>query len=156
MYVLSIVVCPFVLLYPWSFVTQIFQNGQPSHGGDRKIFEVMTSTLPKGTLRSVTSLLGATLYQINPDRNHKLWNIVSTERYIYSICRCCWNVATYKWKVHNGKIWQHICYVWWMCFSTDSQHIYDYKLCSSSRWLVPLFVWGRLHTGAGKFTMGKL
>ena len=24
-------------------------------------------------------------------------------RDIYSICRCCWNVATYKWKVHNGK-----------------------------------------------------
>jgi hypothetical protein len=23
---------------------------------------------------------------------------------IYSICRCCLNVATYKWKVHNGKI----------------------------------------------------
>jgi hypothetical protein len=23
---------------------------------------------------------------------------------IYSICRSCWNVATYKWKVHNGKI----------------------------------------------------
>jgi hypothetical protein len=20
------------------------------------------------------------------------------------ICRCHWNVATYKWKVHNGKI----------------------------------------------------
>jgi len=30
--------------YPWSFVTQIFHNGQPSHGGDHKIFEVMTST----------------------------------------------------------------------------------------------------------------
>ena len=26
------------------FVTQIFDNGQPSHGGDRKTFEVMTST----------------------------------------------------------------------------------------------------------------
>jgi hypothetical protein len=25
-------------------------------------------------------------------------------RYIYSICRCCWNVAIYEWKVHNGKI----------------------------------------------------
>jgi hypothetical protein len=25
-------------------------------------------------------------------------------RDIYSICRCYWNVATYKWKVHNGKI----------------------------------------------------
>jgi len=30
--------------YPWSSVTQIFQNGQPSHGGDRKTFEEMTST----------------------------------------------------------------------------------------------------------------
>jgi hypothetical protein len=30
-------------------------------------------------------LLAATLYQENPDRNHKLWNIVSTERYIHFI-----------------------------------------------------------------------
>jgi hypothetical protein len=30
--------------YPWSFVTHIFHNGQPSHGGDRKTSEVMTST----------------------------------------------------------------------------------------------------------------
>jgi hypothetical protein len=42
--------------YPWSFVTPIlFHRGQPSYGGDRKIFEVMTSTLPKGTLGSVAS-----------------------------------------------------------------------------------------------------
>ena len=53
---------------------------QVIHGGDRKIFEVMTSTLSKGTLGSVASLLAATLYQGNPDRNHKLWNIVSFER----------------------------------------------------------------------------
>ena len=51
--------------YPWSFVTQIFHNGQPSHGGDRKIFEVMTSTLPKGTIGTVASLLAVTLYQGN-------------------------------------------------------------------------------------------
>ena len=57
--------------YPWSFMTQICHNGQPSHGGDRKILEVMTSTLPKGTLGSVGFLLAATLYQGNPDRNHK-------------------------------------------------------------------------------------
>jgi hypothetical protein len=25
-------------------------------------------------------------------------------RYLYSICRWCWNVITYKWKVHNLKI----------------------------------------------------
>jgi hypothetical protein len=30
--------------YPWSFVSQIFKNGQPNHGGDRKTFEVMVST----------------------------------------------------------------------------------------------------------------
>jgi hypothetical protein len=48
-------------IYPWSVVTQIFHNGQPSHGGDRTIFEVMTSTLPQGTLGSVASLLAATL-----------------------------------------------------------------------------------------------
>jgi hypothetical protein len=45
------------------------------------MLEVVTSALPKGTVGSVASLLAATLYQINPDRNHKLWNIVSTERY---------------------------------------------------------------------------
>ena len=52
--------------YPWSFVTQIFHNGQPSHGGDCESFEVMTSTLPRRTLGSVASLLAATLYQGNP------------------------------------------------------------------------------------------
>ena len=66
--------------YPWSFVTHIFHSGQPSHGGDRTIFEAMTSTLPKGTLGSVTSLLAATLYQRNPDRSHicliNWWNNV--------------------------------------------------------------------------------
>jgi hypothetical protein len=68
--------------YPWSFVTQIFHNGQPSNGGDRNTFEVMTSTYLRGTLGSVASLLAAMLYQGNLDRNHKLWNIISTEIYI--------------------------------------------------------------------------
>jgi hypothetical protein len=30
--------------YPRSYVTQIFHSGQPSHGGDRKTFEVLTLT----------------------------------------------------------------------------------------------------------------
>jgi hypothetical protein len=34
--------------YPWSFVTQIFHNSQPNHGGDRKTFEVMTSKIIPG------------------------------------------------------------------------------------------------------------
>jgi hypothetical protein len=29
--------------YPWSFMTQIFHNGQPSQGCDHKTFELMTS-----------------------------------------------------------------------------------------------------------------
>jgi hypothetical protein len=79
--------------YLWSFVTQIFHNGQPSHGGDRKLFEVMTLTLPKGTIGSVASLLAATLYQRNPDKNQKLWNIVSSEIYILHMqvfLECCY------------------------------------------------------------------
>jgi len=42
----------------------------------------MISTSPIGNVNTVASLLAATLYQGNPDRNQKLWNIVSTERYI--------------------------------------------------------------------------
>jgi hypothetical protein len=50
----------FVLLY--FFFWPLCHNSQPGHGGDRKIFEVMISTLPKGTLGSVATLLAATLY----------------------------------------------------------------------------------------------
>ena len=56
--------------FPWSLVTQIFHSGQLSHGGNRKTVEVMTSISLRGTLDSVASLLAATLYQGNPDRNH--------------------------------------------------------------------------------------
>ena len=28
--------------YPWSFVTPIFRNGKPDHGGNRKTLEVIT------------------------------------------------------------------------------------------------------------------
>jgi hypothetical protein len=42
----------------------------------------MTTTDPPGTLAYVWSLSAATLYQGNCNRNHKLWNIGSAERYI--------------------------------------------------------------------------
>jgi hypothetical protein len=74
-------------------VTQIFHNGQPSHVGDRETFKVTISTYPIGTLGSVASLLAATFYQGNPDRNHKLWNIVSTKRYklhMQVLLECCY------------------------------------------------------------------
>jgi hypothetical protein len=62
-------------------------------GVDRNIFEVMTSTLPNGTLGSASSLLAATLYQGNAERNHKLWNIISTERcmlHMQVLLECCY------------------------------------------------------------------
>jgi hypothetical protein len=78
--------------YPWSCVTQIFHNGQSIHCGDRKSFEVMTSTYLRGIIGSVAYLLAVTLYQCNPDRNQKLWNIVSNiydltlwlQRFVYN------------------------------------------------------------------------
>jgi len=39
--------------YSWSFVTQIFNNGKQSRGGDGKTLEIMTSTSALGTLVSV-------------------------------------------------------------------------------------------------------
>lgn len=30
--------------YPWSFVTQILHNGEPSHGGDWKTYAMITPT----------------------------------------------------------------------------------------------------------------
>ena len=84
--------------YPWSFVPQIFHNGQPSHGGDSNIFEMMTSILPKGTLGSVATLLASTIYQGNPDRNHTLWNVVSSDR-LYTP----YSGAAGMWLHINGK-----------------------------------------------------
>ena len=65
-------------------MTQIFHIGQPSHGGDRKIFEVMTSTLPKGTLGSVASLLAGTLYQGHHNTNH-IALVINYEPNVYPI-----------------------------------------------------------------------
>ena len=84
-------------------VTQIFHSSQQSHGGDRNIFEVMTSPFPNGTLVSVASLLAASsIKEIMIGATSA--GISYHLRDIYSICRCSWKGATYKWKVHNGTI----------------------------------------------------
>ena len=78
--------------YWWSFV-KIFRNCQPSHDGDCTTVEVMTSASPIGTFDSVGSLLAATHCQGNPDRNHKLCNIGSSERCILHmqvLLECCY------------------------------------------------------------------
>jgi hypothetical protein len=59
-------------------------------------------------LGSVASLLAATLYQGNPDRNHKLREIVSTERYIphmQVLLECCY----ISMETSQCENWNHIC-----------------------------------------------
>ena len=49
--------------------------------------------LLRGILGLIASLLAATIYQWTSDRNHKLWNIVSTERYLLHmqvLLECCY------------------------------------------------------------------
>jgi hypothetical protein len=70
--------------YPWSFVTQIFHNGQPSHGGDLQNFELVTSDYLRGTRNSVASLLAATFYLENPNRN----SLFSGVRVVRSLVFC--------------------------------------------------------------------
>ena len=66
---------------------QIFYNGS-----NRNIFEVLTSILPIGTLVSVASLLATSSIK-------DILMGATSSIYIF-----CWNVARYKWKIHNGKI----------------------------------------------------
>jgi hypothetical protein len=91
-------------------------NGQPSHGGDRKTFEVMTSTYLWGSLGSVASLLATTRYQGNPHRNHKLWNTYKTEDWVRRtplktggelMCES-FTVATMTWLT----VMEYLCHKW--------------------------------------------
>ena len=89
-----------------SFVTQILHSCSPCNVGDSPCdgFNLISRTLD-----SVASLIVVTLYQGNQDRNSGISNQL---REIYSICRCDWNAATHKWKVHNGKLKSFL--LWWV------------------------------------------
>ena len=79
------------------------------------------------TTNSVASLLAA-----NPIEKIMIGTtssgISDQWKYIYSICRCCWNVATYHWKVHNGKMKFHrltrktVVYEWLVTWSHAISH----------------------------------
>ena len=87
--------------YPWSFVTQIFHSGQPSHGGDRKIFEVMTSALPKGTLGSVASLLAASIYYIFRLFTFTCNRYSLTVNYCLCVIFFCWVIILIVWSLYS-------------------------------------------------------
>ena len=60
-----------------------------------------------------------------------------------------WYLQTLPWNWYHQYAWvfnwQHAMFDGYDL--THSQHFDEYQLCFSSGWLVPLFVWGRLHTG---------
>ena len=63
-----------------------------------------SSIVPLGTLCSATFFLPATL-SLNKIMMGNASSVISYKLSdIYSICRCCWKIATYKCKIHNGKI----------------------------------------------------
>jgi len=49
--------------YPWSFVTQVFHSGQPSHDCDSKLSQWWLEFNRRGTIGSVASLLAVTFYR---------------------------------------------------------------------------------------------
>jgi hypothetical protein len=74
--------------YPWSFVTQIFHNGQPSHGGDRKTFKVMTSTtndLPTALEASTLTITPPCGYYLN-DKIRISWGELRCSGRVGSSC----------------------------------------------------------------------
>jgi hypothetical protein len=63
----------------------------------------LNSPLPNRTLASVASVLAST--SIKEILIGATSSVISYHlRDVCSICRCCWNVVIYKWKIHNGKI----------------------------------------------------
>ena len=69
-----------------------------------RIISSCSTSDKRGIFGSVASLLAGTLNQGKDDRNQHS-GVAHQLRDKYSICRCCWNVATYKWKAHN---WNHL------------------------------------------------
>ena len=65
--------------YSWSFVTQIFRNGQPSHGNDRKTFEPYnTSTQDPGVcFFSLTIAVLRSIYSHNHPGDSKVIGVAN-------------------------------------------------------------------------------
>ena len=69
--------------YPWSFVTYSVAANQVMAAIVKLLNDNFNLTIRNSWFSIyVASQLAATFYQGNPDMNHKLWNVGSTERYI--------------------------------------------------------------------------
>ena len=64
----------------------------------------------------------------------------------------------WNWYHQHARVfdWQHICYVWWTCFSMRQSSYLSEKLWSSYRRRLLLFACGRIHTEDSKEKQRKL
>ena len=74
--------------YPWWFVTEIFHNGWPSCGGDRKTFEVMTNLT-----NSITHITSWIILEKHPIVSGVM--NVSTKYMLIYLIRCEIEVITF-------------------------------------------------------------
>ena len=93
--------------YLWSFVTQIFHSSQPSHGDDRNIFEVMTSTIISKLFVSILLLILLVAYA---DWLFSLMhNFQSHDIPIgVDVCSNSWEHISRSGEVSVFNIWEHM------------------------------------------------
>jgi hypothetical protein len=123
-------------------VTQIFHNGQPSHAGDRRIFEVMTSTLSNGTLGSVASLLAATLYHGNRFVSRLTRRVPLVEQELLTLPEYPSSLPVFSWVRVTRSLVLCVCFVnrflyffFWPCcisISTCSSGLTNYTILLST------------------------
>jgi hypothetical protein len=106
--IFSVLILPVVLLNLKPSILRVYVSACP--GAPEVLFR----------LGSVTSVLAQTLHQGIPDSNHKLWNIVSTERYLLHmqvLLECCYIFSLirtifvdFRWKLSIlSGLWRCIC-----------------------------------------------
>ena len=115
-------------------------------------FSTLYTTIPHSKLKDkLRELVQLYFIKKNDQRRYK-YLVLGRDRFYFVKNHWFYQKVLGNWYHQHARVFdrQHICYLWWTCFSTDSRHTDGYKLCSSSCWLVPLFLWGRLHTGASQ------
>ena len=102
-------------------------------------FSIFYTTIPHSKLKDrLRELVKLCFIEKNGQRRYKCIVLGRDRSYFGKTNNTDYQTVLWNWYNQHARIfyWQHICYVWWTCFSTDSRNTYGYKLCSSSRRLV--------------------
>jgi hypothetical protein len=109
-----------------------------------KTFDLSTlyTTIPHSKLKDKLRVLVQLRFIKKNDQRRYKYLVLGRDR-SYFVKKKLWFCQKVLWNWYHQHdqafYWQHICYLWWTCFSTDSRHTYWCKLCPSSGRLVTLF-----------------